>query len=265
MNQKKMCEGFLSVMIGASLVACVAEQGPDGGVGGENQASGGQSGGQNGSVSPDSGGSSAEPGGGSSASAGGAAASSGGTSSSATGGEDAGSDTGGSASVGPAAGEPACGVGEAGWAQGDYVPNFTLLNQDGEEVSMSDFCGKVVWIDMGAMWCPACRSIADEDVEPWYQARKDKPFAVLSIMAEDARGRTPDAEALSTWQQTYDITTDILADPDWSVVQPFLDAGGKGAEFTPWAAVIMPDGEISFSRNNASERHLDDALEEAGF
>lgn len=39
---------------------------------------------------------------------------------------------------------------------GDIAPSFTLLTTDGENVSLSDFRGKVVMINFWATWCPFC-------------------------------------------------------------------------------------------------------------
>lgn len=36
------------------------------------------------------------------------------------------------------------------------APNFTLSDVDGNKVSLSDFKGKVVYIDFWATWCGAC-------------------------------------------------------------------------------------------------------------
>ena len=36
------------------------------------------------------------------------------------------------------------------------APDFTLITTDGEEITLSDFLGKVVVIDLMATWCPPC-------------------------------------------------------------------------------------------------------------
>ena len=48
-------------------------------------------------------------------------------------------------------------TGETGVNVGDVPPPFVLPNLDGEEMTLSDFEGKVVVLDLWATWCPPCR------------------------------------------------------------------------------------------------------------
>ena len=41
-------------------------------------------------------------------------------------------------------------------AIGKLAPDFTLMNLDGEEVSLSDYKGKIVFLNFWATWCPHC-------------------------------------------------------------------------------------------------------------
>ena len=99
---------------------------------------------------------------------------------------------------------------------GSPIENFTLADQAGNTVSLSSYCDKVVYIVAGAMWCPGCRSDAEE-LEEIYQTYKDRGLVTLSMMAENARGRTPTTAELAQWATTYGLTTPVLVDPDWQV------------------------------------------------
>lgn len=66
------------------------------------------------------------------------------------------------------------------YSPGDYVPqtDFSLKDLDGKTVSLSDFKGKIVFIDFWASWCPPCvQSIPA--VEGLYKQYADNPNVVF--------------------------------------------------------------------------------------
>lgn len=54
---------------------------------------------------------------------------------------------------------------EASYKDGDIAPDFTLVDQNGEEVSLSDFKGKMVLMDCWATWCGPCVKALPKFVE----------------------------------------------------------------------------------------------------
>ena len=40
---------------------------------------------------------------------------------------------------------------------GSLAPEFTLRDTNGREVSLSDFKGKIIFLNFWATWCPACK------------------------------------------------------------------------------------------------------------
>ncbi|MFA7074500.1 MAG: TlpA disulfide reductase family protein [Endomicrobiaceae bacterium] len=58
------------------------------------------------------------------------------------------------------------------------APDFTLQDLNGQKVSLSDFKGKVVFIDFWASWCPPCRQSIPA-VEKLYDEYKNNENVVI--------------------------------------------------------------------------------------
>ena len=65
---------------------------------------------------------------------------------------------------------------------GQPAPGFTLLNENGKTVSLSDYRGKVVYLDFWASWCGPCIAEAPAGVELKKKfAGRDVVFLYISI------------------------------------------------------------------------------------
>ena len=94
---------------------------------------------------------------------------------------------------------------------GRLAPDFTLIDLKGNEVNLSDFRGKTVFINFWATWCPACRAEMPE-IEAVYQEYKDKGVVVIGV--------------------------DILEPED--VVRQFVEQGGYS-----WIFILDATGAVS--------------------
>ncbi len=99
----------------------------------------------------------------------------------------------------------------AGVNVGESAPDFTLVDLEGNQVSLSDFRGKTVFINFWATWCPPCRAEMPE-IEAVYQEYKDKGVVVIGV--------------------------DILEPED--VVRQFVEQGGYS-----WTFVLDTSGEVA--------------------
>ena len=94
---------------------------------------------------------------------------------------------------------------------GRLAPDFTLVDLEGNEVTLSDFRGKAVFINFWATWCPPCRAEMPE-IEAVYQEYKDKDVVVIGV--------------------------DILEPED--VVRQFVEQGGYS-----WIFILDATGAVS--------------------
>jgi peroxiredoxin len=86
------------------------------------------------------------------------------------------------------------------------APDFTFPGLDGKKVSLSDYKGKVVLVNIWATWCPPC---VDEmpSMEKLYQKFKGQNFEILAVSI-DASG----LKAVAPFMRKFNLTFPALID-----------------------------------------------------
>ena len=72
-----------------------------------------------------------------------------------------------------------------GLTEGELAPNFTYNDVDGNPVSLADFRGKIVYIDVWATWCGPCRRELPH-LKTLKEQYKDNPNLVIIGISADA-------------------------------------------------------------------------------
>lgn len=90
-------------------------------------------------------------------------------------------------------------------------PDFTLPGLDGDMVSLSDFKGKVVLINIWATWCPSCVEEMDS-MQRLYERFKRKDFEILAVSV-DSLGKS----VVAPFMEQYKLTFPALLDPAGTV------------------------------------------------
>ena len=92
---------------------------------------------------------------------------------------------------------------------GKEAPDFTLIDTEGQEFSLSDYRGDVVVLDMMATWCGTCQMLAQDALVPLHEANPN--VTILSIGADrtetNAMLRGHAAENNYTWRHAIDTDT----------------------------------------------------------
>jgi len=91
------------------------------------------------------------------------------------------------------------------------APTFTFPGLDGKKVSLNDFKGKVVFVNIWATWCPPCREEMPS-MEKLYQELKGKDFEILAVSI-DALGAT----AVAPFMKEYKLISPALLDPEGTI------------------------------------------------
>lgn len=116
--------------------------------------------------------------------------------------------------------------------QSDTPPEFALRSSDGRTVSLSDYRGKVVYLDFWASWCGPC-----EHTLPWMQRLQhrfqSRGFEVVAVNLDATKGEA-DAR-LSRVSPSYTV----LFDPTGAVAAKY------NIPSMPTSLVIGRDGKVA--------------------
>jgi peroxiredoxin len=119
---------------------------------------------------------------------------------------------------------------------GKPAPDFSLNTLAGQRVSLSDFKGKAVLINLWASWCPPCRYEMPA-IQAVYEKDKDKGLVVLAIdfTAQD------NIQDVKTFAQESELTFPILLDETGEI-----SVGLYGMRGLPTSYFIDTDGVIQY-------------------
>ena len=103
---------------------------------------------------------------------------------------------------------------------GDTVPNFTVNNQDGEAISLSDYKGKklIVFFYPKAS-TPGCTTEVC-NLRDNYKVLQDKGYELLGVSADSEKRQT-------NFRNKYEFPFPLLADEDKVVINAFGVWGEK--------------------------------------
>lgn len=98
-----------------------------------------------------------------------------------------------------------------GWNEGDIVKDARLVDQNGDTVSLWQFYGQVIALDISTMWCGPCQLLARE-VDEVQEHYEEDGFIYLTMMPENIDGDIPTVENLNQWAERNDVSAPILSD-----------------------------------------------------
>lgn len=116
---------------------------------------------------------------------------------------------------------------EAEFASGKPAPDFTLKNLQGEDVSLSDYKGKIVLVNFWATWCGYC------DMEMPDIQRLDDENEDLVVLAVDVM---EDKETVENYINEGGYNFEVVLDEDGSISKAYLVSG------YPTSYFIDPEG-----------------------
>jgi peroxiredoxin len=95
---------------------------------------------------------------------------------------------------------------------GFLAPEFSLMTNNGEEITLSELRGQPVVVNIWASWCPPCRAEMPA-LESVYQEYKDQGFVILAVNATNQ----DDPDQAIAFAQSLGLSFPILFDDQGEV------------------------------------------------
>lgn len=115
-----------------------------------------------------------------------------------------------------------------------YANDFTLLDLDKNEVSLSDFQGQIVVLNFWATWCPPCRDEIPDFIEV-NNLYKDKNVQIIGVSIDT------DMKALEDFVEEFGINYPTWIDGTIDKISPIW-----GVRAIPTTFILTENGEVIY-------------------
>jgi thiol-disulfide isomerase/thioredoxin len=121
--------------------------------------------------------------------------------------------------------------------------NFVLADQNGKEIELYDFYGKVIVIDFSTMWCTVCVNIASEGDKLIAKYGAER-VVWLTVLIENESGEAPDLSDLQRWVAAHSIMAPVLGGD-----RSFIDMSATtGYPITGWPTIVVINQKMVLKR-----------------
>ena len=127
---------------------------------------------------------------------------------------------------------PAIDIEPAHTQKGPSAPNFNLKDLDGRMVSLSDYKGKVILLNIWATWCPPCVAEAPS-IDKLHKMFEDEDFVLLAVSIDEGGEK-----AVEDFMKRKNLSFPVLLDPEGRVARLYRTTG------VPESFIIRKDGTI---------------------
>ena len=122
-------------------------------------------------------------------------------------------------------------MGLAALKEGTASIDFTLSDLSGKKVSLSQYRGKLVFLNFWATWCPPCRAEMPA-MERLYQKLKDKGLEILAVDLQE------DAKTVQKFVKDNKLNFKVVLDADGRMGATY------GARSIPTTYIIGRNGDV---------------------
>jgi peroxiredoxin len=128
---------------------------------------------------------------------------------------------------------------------GDPALNFTLLDFDGNPVSLDDFKGRPIIVNFWATWCAPCR-IEMPELQAAYEAYQDDGLVILALNEDE-----PAEVARAYFEDEMGLTFTALLDDNSAIATAFGNFGTLPTTFfinAEGTITVIHRGPMTFSQ-----------------
>ena len=101
-----------------------------------------------------------------------------------------------------------------GVSEGDFLFNFKLKDQHGQDTCLNQFLGSVLIVDASTRWCGPCNEAAAESAELWEEMKELGSSWIMTLMVQNLSGLPATSSDVEEWAEIYDISYPVLLDND---------------------------------------------------
>ena len=125
------------------------------------------------------------------------------------------------------------------------IPDFTADDQYGNPVSLYQFAGSVILVDLSAGWCGPCQIVADQAEEMWHEER-DRGFVIIHAMIDDYRGSgSAGLSFREDWASSFDLTFPVVGEGGVGGLYAGLSRAGLYEGAIPFMFIVKQDMTIN--------------------
>ena len=129
---------------------------------------------------------------------------------------------------------------------GTEAPPFELVSADGETIKLSDYLGKVLWINFWRVGCPPCRE-SMVHMQELYLRNQDQELIVLGFNSAD------DTDIALEFMQEKRLTFPSIIDPSDEARE--VDLHHYGCNGVPVNYIVDREGKVVDAWSGYSEGH----------
>ncbi len=101
------------------------------------------------------------------------------------------------------------------------APEFTLTSSTGEAISLSDYRGKIVFLNFWTTWCKYCLEEMPDFQEAYEKYGDDLQILLVNVTTDE----NTDRAGVIKWYEQFDYTMPMVLDEDGDVTSQFTIPG----------------------------------------